>query len=162
VCLRMVQYLILAYLLTEHSACIVSILRLEALFAVLQSDDMSWDLPLSLIWSCLEINTGIFCACIPVLKALATRIFPRLLGTTTGGQSFTHSSNLRSWLSPQPQADTTAHVRPYTHGSWIATPPAVVIHRRGDGCFYEPEEAELRLLVTGNTRKGDLDLLPNT
>lgn len=127
-------------------------MRLESLFAVLRSDDISWDLPLSAIWSSLEINTGIFCACVPVLKSLVTRLFPRLLRTTTGGQSRTHSSNLRSWSRPQLEANGNPHVGSLTQKSWISTPPAVIINRKNDGFFYEPEESELRLLATGNTR----------
>lgn len=129
----------------------VSILRLQSLVAVLRSDDIHWDLPLSAIWSCLEINTGIFCACVPVLKALATRLFPRLLGSTTGGRSFAHSSNPSRWV-PQPEADANAHVSSYTNKGWISTPPAAVVSRKTDSCFYEPEEAELRLLATGSIR----------
>ena len=31
------------------------------------------------IWSCVEVNVGICCACIPTLKPLIVRILPRLL-----------------------------------------------------------------------------------
>ncbi|KAL2157667.1 hypothetical protein VTH06DRAFT_5150 [Thermothelomyces fergusii] len=44
-----------------------------------QSTDFSWNASLSLMWSAVEVNVGIICACIPTLKPLFKRILPSVL-----------------------------------------------------------------------------------
>ncbi|KAF2454920.1 hypothetical protein BDY21DRAFT_373789 [Lineolata rhizophorae] len=85
-------------------ACITSILRLHALYVVSVSDDITWDNPGSAIWSSVELNTGIICACLPTLRALVARVFPRFFpayrytagsganGGTAGGHNRTGRS----------------------------------------------------------------------
>jgi len=58
--------------------CIISILRLESLLTFLHNTDISWNNPLAAIWSSVEVNTGILCSCLPTLKALVSRLFPRV------------------------------------------------------------------------------------
>ncbi|KAK4657104.1 hypothetical protein QC762_209980 [Podospora pseudocomata] len=49
----------------------------EALYG--QSPSFSWNASLSLMWSAVEVNVGITCACIPTLKPLIVRILPAML-----------------------------------------------------------------------------------
>ncbi|KAK4199386.1 putative L-fucose-proton symporter [Triangularia verruculosa] len=44
-----------------------------------QSPSFSWNASLSLMWSAVEVNVGITCACIPTLKPLIIRILPAML-----------------------------------------------------------------------------------
>jgi hypothetical protein len=62
--------------------CIISILRLQSLLVFLQTTDISYHNPLAAIWSSLEVNIGITCSCIPTLKAMVTRWFPRAFGSS--------------------------------------------------------------------------------
>lgn len=62
--------------------CLISILRLESLITFLHTTDISWNNPLAAIWSSVEVNTGILCSCIPTLKALVTRLFPRVFNSS--------------------------------------------------------------------------------
>lgn len=62
--------------------CIISILRLQSLLVFLQTTDISYHNPLAAIWSNLEVNTGIVCSCLPTLKAMVTRWFPRAFGSS--------------------------------------------------------------------------------
>lgn len=64
--------------LTQSSTCIISILRLQSLYVVSVSPDITWDNPLPAIWSSSEVNVGIICSCLPTLKGGIVRIFPRL------------------------------------------------------------------------------------
>lgn len=57
--------------------CIISILRLQSLLVFLQTTDISWHNPLAAIWSSLEVNIGIVCSCLPTLKTMVSRWFPR-------------------------------------------------------------------------------------
>jgi len=43
------------------------------------STDFAWNASVSLMWSAVEVNTGIICACIPTLKPLIRRILPSMI-----------------------------------------------------------------------------------
>ena len=73
--------------LTVTSTCIISILRLQSLYAVSHTDDISWNNPLAAIWSSTEVNVGILCSCLPTLKGSITRIFPRLFSSGSSSQN---------------------------------------------------------------------------
>lgn len=62
---------------------IVSILRLRSLISFgVDAINPTWDFYEVGIWSTVEINVGIICVCMPTLRLLLVRLFPRLLGTT--------------------------------------------------------------------------------
>jgi len=44
-----------------------------------QSPGFSWNASFSLMWSAVEVNIGIICACIPTLKPLIIRILPSMI-----------------------------------------------------------------------------------
>lgn len=69
---------------TLDSTCIVSIFRLHSLYVISRARDITWENPLAAIWSCVEVNTGILCSCLPTLKAALSRIFPKLFGSVQG------------------------------------------------------------------------------
>ncbi|KAK0362253.1 hypothetical protein LTR91_012044 [Friedmanniomyces endolithicus] len=59
--------------------CIVSILRLESIYAASHSlKDTSYNSSLAALWSSLEVNTGILCSSLPTLKTLVSRLFPQV------------------------------------------------------------------------------------
>ena len=65
------------------SACIVSAIRLYSLYNVaVRSTDTTWGNVGAAIWSSIEVNVGIICACLPTMKALVSRALPRLLHST--------------------------------------------------------------------------------
>lgn len=56
----------------------MSIIRLHALVTFVTSHNPTWDnFPVSL-WSTVEINVGILCTCMPTLRLLLIRLFPRM------------------------------------------------------------------------------------
>ncbi|KAK3613643.1 hypothetical protein LTR56_027759 [Elasticomyces elasticus] len=64
--------------------CVVSICRLQGLYAIAVSPDVSWNNPLAGIWSSLEVQIGIICSCLPVLRTNVSRIFSHLMTTHSG------------------------------------------------------------------------------
>ncbi|KAF7192335.1 Satratoxin biosynthesis SC1 cluster protein 4 [Pseudocercospora fuligena] len=58
--------------------CIMSILRLPALYKISESLDPSWNNPTAAIWSSMELNTSIITCNIPTLKGLVSRLFPAM------------------------------------------------------------------------------------
>ncbi|KAL8305627.1 hypothetical protein RB600_008490 [Gaeumannomyces tritici] len=56
------------------------------------SPEFSWNASLSLMWSAVEVNVGITCACIPTLKPLIMRILPVMLVDPEGTAGSTQRS----------------------------------------------------------------------
>lgn len=56
--------------------CIVSILRLHALYELAQHNDSTWYGAATAYWSAIEVNLAIVCASTPALKPLVIRIIP--------------------------------------------------------------------------------------
>ncbi|KGQ05202.1 hypothetical protein BBAD15_g9528 [Beauveria bassiana D1-5] len=68
--------------LTGSFVTVVSALRLRSLIYFANSINPTWDeLPLAL-WSTIEINVGLMCACLPTLRLILVRIWPRVFGST--------------------------------------------------------------------------------
>ncbi len=68
----------------HYSGCIVSVLRFGYL-ASLGADASAWDvnaLTIVVIWSGIEVNVAIICACLPLLRPIAARIFPRFISSS--------------------------------------------------------------------------------
>ncbi|KAI2773472.1 hypothetical protein F4815DRAFT_404088 [Daldinia loculata] len=66
--------------------CIASVMRLVTLQHVRRTEDPSVSgLPLG-IWSGVELDLGIICACLPTLRPMLARAFPRLLGSTVDSE----------------------------------------------------------------------------
>ncbi|KAH7304554.1 hypothetical protein B0I35DRAFT_330539, partial [Stachybotrys elegans] len=60
------------------SVCIISVIRLHSLYVTSVSTDPTWDNAGVAIWSCIELNVAIICACLTTLRPLITRLYPRL------------------------------------------------------------------------------------
>lgn len=70
--------------------------------------EFAWNASLSLMWSAVEVNIGVTCACIPTLKPLIIRILPAMLfdpdGTRRGSDGLDTKS--RSQTSPGEEIPT--------------------------------------------------------
>ncbi|KAL8829006.1 MAG: hypothetical protein Q9170_006355 [Blastenia crenularia] len=64
--------------------------------------DFSWIASLSFMWSAIEVDVGIICACVPGIKPLAAKVFPNLLGRikhargSSGNQYYSPSGGQRA------------------------------------------------------------------
>ncbi|KAK7187414.1 hypothetical protein DPSP01_002538 [Paraphaeosphaeria sporulosa] len=75
---------------------VVSILRLHSLVHFAKSINPTWDYWAVSNWSTVEINVGIMCVCMPSLRIILVRFFPKVLGTmrsNTGGYARYGSSS---------------------------------------------------------------------
>lgn len=70
------------------SVTVVSILRLQSLVSFANSHNPTWDQWDVSNWSTIEINVGIMCACMPAMRVILVRLFPKVLGTTTNNASY--------------------------------------------------------------------------
>jgi hypothetical protein len=89
------------------------------------SDNPTWDQADVIHWSNIEINVGIICACMPALRLIFVRMFPKILGTTKddtrnyakyGSRSHNlgGTSAVRSGLSRNQNSTTDPHTITYT------------------------------------------------
>lgn len=69
-------------LTASNSVTIVSILRLQSLVHFANSKNPTWDQWGVMAWSTVEINVGIICACMPAIRVILVRFFPRVFGST--------------------------------------------------------------------------------
>lgn len=69
---------------------VTSILRLSSLREVAKSPDTSYSNVAAAYWTAAECNVAIMCSCLPFLRPIISRIFPRLL---SGGSSNRYAAN---------------------------------------------------------------------
>jgi len=72
--------------------------------------DFSWHASISFMWSAVEVNLGIVCACVPTLKPLISRILPALIDNSRVSSCFGSlykSSNFATTGISSPAPDTT-------------------------------------------------------
>ncbi|KAH8590500.1 hypothetical protein B0O99DRAFT_551988 [Bisporella sp. PMI_857] len=78
---------LVALLMIGLFACIAGIIRMAFLITLLTSKDPTWDTYGTSIASGWETALAIICACVPGLKPMFDRIFPRLFPTTQAKSS---------------------------------------------------------------------------
>lgn len=67
-----------------HSACVASIVRVSYVKAMQANPDVTWTQASAAVWSCLELNLGILCNCLALLKPFVRRHMPFLAGSSAG------------------------------------------------------------------------------
>ena len=130
--------------LTTTSTCIISIIRLQSLYVVSTTDDISWDNPMAAILSSTEVNVGILCSCIPTLKGLVSRFFPTLFSQV--GTSL-HNSRSRNMYASGPKTPQSPHFDLELNGHekglsrsqiYAEHDPRIAQGRQYDQSYYPP------------------------
>lgn len=78
---------------TLRSVTVVSILRLHSLVHFAKSSNPTWDQFQVCVWSTVEINVGIICVCMPAIRIVLLRFFPRALGLSNNSDRKYYSGN---------------------------------------------------------------------
>lgn len=76
------------YFYDTDSVCITSVIRLPYLYFAAGSADVTWNVAAVAMWSGIELNVAIICACLLVMKPLLTWTF-RGLCVMGGGMGAT-------------------------------------------------------------------------
>ncbi|POS86267.1 hypothetical protein EPUL_001221, partial [Erysiphe pulchra] len=85
---RTAQKIALIFMFSIGSfACITSIVRLKYLSTFENSTDLTWENTDILVWSILEIEVTVICACLPTLRPLFVEIIPGAFRTIKTGSS---------------------------------------------------------------------------
>ncbi|KAH3388247.1 hypothetical protein KXW42_004784 [Aspergillus fumigatus] len=66
-------------------ACVIAIVRIVTMMPFVHSMDFTWYKVTLAKWAMVEINVGIICACLPVLRPLLLRVVPQLAGSKNSG-----------------------------------------------------------------------------
>ena len=66
-----------------NSVTIVSILRLQSLIFFANSKNPTWDQWIVGWWSTIEVNVGMICTCLPTVRLILVRAWPRVFSTNS-------------------------------------------------------------------------------
>ncbi|KAK4087535.1 integral membrane protein [Purpureocillium lilacinum] len=78
---------------------VVSILRLQSLIFFANSTNPTYDEWSVANWSTIEVNVGMICTCLPSVRLILVRLFPRLGSGSKSGRSYGVESHAQSKLS---------------------------------------------------------------
>ncbi|KAK3996747.1 major facilitator superfamily domain-containing protein [Cladorrhinum sp. PSN332] len=121
-----------------------------------QSSGFSWNASLSLMWSAVEVNVGITCACIPTLKPLIIRILPAMLvdpnWTRKSGSQYAEENYARSGTKPNSVDNSQPPTRMTPADSPVSQlpPPAFMITPPDE---RPSEEISIRNFLAGPDRR---------
>ncbi|KAK5095669.1 hypothetical protein LTS08_008063 [Lithohypha guttulata] len=115
---------------------------------IVETSDFSWDASLSFMWSAIEVNIGIICACVPSLKALFLKFAPSFIKDNDSGIDSGGSMDGFDKQEPLSTMNTNANV--LTHPAAFRTPTIAEYAGDDDGDFMgflnmladEPERRE--------------------
>ena len=91
--------------LTCRSVNVVSMLRLKSLIKFANSTNPTWDQLDVVYWSTTEVNVGMMCTCLPTLRLILVRLFPKAFGPMSKRQL--------AYKDNQKGASETAQEMPY-------------------------------------------------
>ncbi|KAL7943622.1 hypothetical protein V8C42DRAFT_358892 [Trichoderma barbatum] len=57
--------------------CVAGVVRIVVLLQMFKSVDLTWNMSQAFVWSSVEPNIGIVCACLPTLRPLLRRFIPK-------------------------------------------------------------------------------------
>ncbi|MCJ1424948.1 hypothetical protein MMC29_002836 [Sticta canariensis] len=83
-------------------ATVASVVRFFTLQQGGKIHDISWTTSKSTIWSCVEINLAILCACLPILRVPLQTLLPRVFGhrSTDHTSSAATNNTITTFVSP--------------------------------------------------------------
>ncbi|KAL9610501.1 MAG: hypothetical protein Q9167_004810 [Letrouitia subvulpina] len=107
---------------------VTSVLRMTTLKVSSKAMDATYGTMVSTLWTTVETNTAIVCACLPTLKAPLAKWFPRLFSRSSGS-----SSSIASGRPCQYHFDGSRWAAPYVDEaiqlSVEAAPPGTIARR---------------------------------
>ncbi|KAH6652639.1 fucose permease [Truncatella angustata] len=109
--------------------------------------EFAFNASFSLMWSAVEVNIGIACACIPTLKPLIVRILPAMLVDPDGTRTISGSTGKQASDSSRHYSDDGPIMRP------LQTVPEVPSQASDDAHtteLPEPEYSAMEFLTTPN------------
>ena len=124
---RVVLHLVVLTVSPHISVTVVSILRLRSLVSFANSHNPTWDNYSVTLWSVIEINVGIICACMPTLRIALARAFAVFRETTVRTQ---YGAGYQNQPSNSGKGNNSRVVA-------TASGPPALRSNNGDGILYK-------------------------
>lgn len=85
----------------QRSVNVVSVIRLRSLVKFGNSTNPTYDQYDVIYWSTIETNIGMICTCLPTMRLMLVRLFPKIIGsgTRSGGYATGTSASLGKGVS---------------------------------------------------------------
>lgn len=133
---------------------VVSILRLRSLITFdSHSQNPTWEFLEVSKWSTIEINVGIICTCMPTLRLILVRIFPKVLGTTQRYYANYASKGSRGQSrSRQAGASVTSNAE---HSQHRVDPRGITCHKTYVVEYGENNDEIQLVIMRDSERDGD-------
>ncbi|KAH7000524.1 hypothetical protein EDB80DRAFT_724126 [Ilyonectria destructans] len=95
---------------------VVCILRLHGLVAYGHTINPTWDAFSTCYWSIIELNVAIYCVCMPNLRLLLLRLFPKIVGSSgtrpTSVRNRSSATRIRSRVNDPADHSTSMYYTP--------------------------------------------------
>ncbi|ODM15122.1 hypothetical protein SI65_09361 [Aspergillus cristatus] len=132
------NFLLLVVLTMGSFACVVAIIRIVTMIPFIHSNDFTWFKVTIAKWCMVEINVGIICACLPVLRPIIVQTFPRLFSSYhQSGDNYTPASDGSYGLD---SSSKKKRVISWNHLTTIGNTQLTTTNRGGD-CDSESVQA---------------------
>ncbi|KAF2136873.1 uncharacterized protein K452DRAFT_302380 [Aplosporella prunicola CBS 121167] len=109
---------------------VVSMLRLKWMIQFANSQNVTWDYVPIGYWSTIEVHAGIICACLPAIRALLYKLFPRVMGRGSGARSYGYGANTSGNIDTNTsivQRVSKAETKDFIPLEEIDTPPGTAV-----------------------------------
>ncbi|PHH87739.1 hypothetical protein CDD83_8458 [Cordyceps sp. RAO-2017] len=107
---------------------IVSILRLRSIVNFANSTNPTWEQYDIVVWSSIEVQVGLTCSCLPTIRLVLVRLWPRIFGV---GSQIRSRSNGSQPVEARP-GGSRQRAEPDTMGEPSPSPPARVYYSKPD------------------------------
>ncbi|RAH48924.1 putative integral membrane protein (Pth11) [Aspergillus brunneoviolaceus CBS 621.78] len=90
------KVLLMMVLMMGSFACVIAIVRIVTMMPFIHDGDLTWYKVTLAKWAMVEINVGIICACLPVLRPLLLQLAPHIFGgskVSSAGKPRGHGSD---------------------------------------------------------------------
>lgn len=122
---------------------VLSILRLQSLVHFANSVNPTWDQWDVTLWSIVEINVGIICACMPTFRTLLAHVLPRVFGSTSGSSHPRQTDNKARASFRDAREKASVFFNSSSNGGSDSTSPTRSTGSRGGTQSMQDDEIEL-------------------
>lgn len=149
------MFLVAIMFCTGTFVTVISVVRLQSLIEFGDTDNPTWNNLKVSLWSTIEINVGIITCCMPTIRLIVLRFFPRLSSTYRSTQAYYAKNGLsqqsRSKRSRNRTNDFSSQEQPSNSAQ---RPNGGIEYSRGFTVQYHDAEASSQVQLRDLDSKG--------
>lgn len=131
--------------------CLASALRMHALVQSTNNSDTTWDATPAFIWSAVEANVGLICACLPAFKGFLCGCIIR--DTTTARSNTTGPTNFGNISQSHPMSNLDGRARKNGH-----SPFTINIYSHASNDSMEDRESATGILKADEQKDAGIQI----